>query len=81
MQPDSRLTWRTVKEESERRYNGMKIRNSQNSMANLRKRESIEGYLFVAPLLVGVIVFTAGVMPVSLAVSGGADTHNLPMLG
>lgn len=38
-------------------------------MSNLRKRESIEGYLFVAPLLVGLIVFTAGPMLASLAIS------------
>lgn len=38
-------------------------------MSNLRRRESIEGYLFVAPLLVGLIVFTAGPMLASLAIS------------
>ena len=28
-------------------------------MSKLRKRESVEGYLFVAPLLVGLVFFTA----------------------
>ncbi len=39
------------------------------NVSNLRKREAIEGYLFVAPLLVGLIVFTAGPMLASLAIS------------
>jgi len=38
-------------------------------MNNLRKRESIEGYLFVAPLLVGLTFFAAFPMIASLAMS------------
>ena len=35
-------------------------------MSKLRKRETIEGYLFVAPLLVGLVFFTAGPVLASL---------------
>ena len=38
-------------------------------MSNLRRRESIEGYLFVAPLLIGLTVFAAWPMLASLAIS------------
>ena len=34
----------------------------QSNMPKLRRRESVEGYLFVAALLIGLIVFTAGPM-------------------
>ena len=38
-------------------------------MSRLRKRESIEGYLFVTPLLVGLVFFTAGPVLASLVIS------------
>ena len=37
--------------------------------SRMRRRESIEGYLFVAPLLVGLIFFTAGPVLASLFIS------------
>jgi ABC-type sugar transport system permease subunit len=35
-------------------------------MSKLRKREAIEGYLFVTPLLVGLVFFTVGPVLASL---------------
>ena len=42
--------------------------------SRLALRESIEGYLFVTPLLVGLIFFTAGPVLASLVMPGDGDT-------